>query len=78
MTRRRLAALMGATPLAAQIGSPPVTQKTPPVGTPAAVAAARNPDEKLQKAIDGVRETSSRLASLEVPMEIEPAFLFKP
>jgi hypothetical protein len=78
MTRRRLAAILGATPLVAQISTPPVTQKTPPLGTPAPSVAASSPDEKLKKANDGVREVSVRLAQLEVPMETEPSFVFKP
>jgi hypothetical protein len=78
ITRRRLAALLGATPLAAQIPVPPVTQKTPPVGTPAPSPAAATPEEKLKKANDGVREVSARLAKLEVAMDTEPAFVFKP
>jgi len=78
MTRRRLAALLGATPLVAQIPSPPVTQRTPPLGAPAPSATAATPDEKLKKANEGVREVSARLAKLEVPMDVEPAFVFKP
>jgi hypothetical protein len=77
MTRRRLAVLLSATPLAAQIPTPPVTQKTPPLGTPAPSAAA-NPDEKLKKANDGIRKVSAQLAQLEVPMDTEPSFVFKP
>jgi hypothetical protein len=78
ITRRRLAALLGATPLAAQIPTPPVTQKTPPLGTPAPSPTASSPVEKLKKANDGIREVSARLAKLEVPIDTEPAFVFKP
>lgn len=78
ITRRRLAALLAATPIAAQTPVPPVTQKTPPLGTPAPSPAAKNPDEKLKKANDGIREMSARLSKLEVPMDTEPAFVFKP
>jgi hypothetical protein len=78
MTRRRLAALLGAGPLVAQTASPPLTQKTPPIGTPAASPKVTNPDEKLKKAYDGIRDVSARLARLEVPMDTEPAFVFKP
>ncbi|MFL6450366.1 MAG: hypothetical protein ACJ746_22200 [Bryobacteraceae bacterium] len=78
MTRRRLAVLLGATPLAAQIATPPVTQKTPPLGTPTPSATTASPEEKLKKESDAVRETSARLAKLEVPMDTEPAFVFKP
>lgn len=78
ITRRQVAALLGATPMVAQVPVPPVTQKTPPLGTPAPGPAATTPDEKLKKANDSVREVSARLAKLEVPMITEPAFVFKP
>jgi hypothetical protein len=78
ITRRQAAALLGATPIAAQVPVPPVTQKTPPLGTPAPSQAATTPDEKLKKANDGIREMSARLSKLEVPMDTEPAFVFKP
>jgi hypothetical protein len=78
MTRRRLATLLSVTPLAAQIPSPPVTQKAPPVGAPAPSPTAVNADEKLKKANDGIRKMSERLAQLEVPMDVEPSFVFKP
>jgi len=78
MTRRRLAALLGAAPLAAQTPAPPVAQKTPPVGAPAPSPTVANPDEKLKKANDGIRKVSERLAQLELPMEVEPSFVFKP
>ncbi len=78
ITRRRIAALLTAAPLAAQTIPPPVTQKTPPLGTPAPSATGATPDEKLKKANDGIRQVSARLAKVEVPMETEPAFVFKP
>lgn len=78
MTRRRLAALLSATPLAAQIAAPPVTQKTPPVGSPAPSQTTGTADEKLKKANDDIRKVSERLAQIEVPMDVEPSFVFKP
>jgi hypothetical protein len=78
ITRRRLAALLGVTPLAAQIPTLPATQKTPPVGVPAPPTAAASPDEKLKKANEGIRDVSARLAKLEVSMDTEPAFVFRP
>ncbi len=78
ITRRGLAALLGAIPLAAQVATPPVTQKTPPLGAPAPSPGAANPEEKLKKATEDVRKVSARLAQLEVPMDTEPAFVFKP
>lgn len=78
ITRRRLTALLGATPLVAQTTPPPVTQKTPPLGTPAPSAPAASSDEKLKKANEVIRQISARLANIEVPMDTEPAFVFKP
>lgn len=78
MSRRRMAALLTATPLAAQVASPPATQKTPPLGAPAPAPPSATPDQKLQKAYDDVRQISARLSKLEVPMNVEPAFAFKP
>ncbi|HSU57516.1 MAG TPA: hypothetical protein VLT36_25975 [Candidatus Dormibacteraeota bacterium] len=78
ITRRRLAALLSATPLLAQTTPPPVTQKTPPLGTPAAAASAATPDEKLKKKNDEMHQMSARLTNIEVSMDTEPAFVFKP
>jgi len=38
---------------------------------------ATTPEAKLQKAYADVREVSTRLAQLEVPIDVEPAFAFK-
>jgi hypothetical protein len=73
ITRRELTALLGAAPLAAQ-----VTQKTPPQGAPAPAPGAATAEQKLQKAFADVHEVSDRLAQVEVPMDIEPAFAFRP
>ena len=75
MTRRDWTALLGvsASPLLAQ-----VTQKIPPQGAPAPAAPAATPQQRFQKALDEVRQVSQRLAQLEVPMNIEPAFAFRP
>ena len=78
MSRRRMAALLAATPLAAQVASPPATQKTPPIGAPAPAPPSATPEQKMQKAYDDVRQISTRLSKLEVPMNVEPAFAFKP
>jgi hypothetical protein len=78
MSRRRLAALLVTTPLAAQVASPPTTQKTPPLGAPAPAPASTTAEQKLQNAYHGVRQISERLSKLEVPMNVEPAFAFKP
>jgi hypothetical protein len=78
ISRRRVAALLAATPLAAQVASPPTTQKTPPLGVPTPAPPSATPEQKLQKAYDDVRQISVRLSKLEVPMNVEPAFAFKP
>jgi hypothetical protein len=78
ISRRRMAALLASAPLAAQVTSPPTTQKTPPLGAPTPASPSATPDQKLQKAYDDVHQISVRLSKLEVPMNIEPAFAFKP
>jgi len=72
MTRRQVAALLGASPLLAQ-----VTQKIPPQGAPMPAAPNATPEQKLAKALADVREASNRLAQIELPMNIEPAFAFR-
>ena len=71
-------AVVSTAPLSAQITSPATTQKTPPVGAPAAAPAPDTPEQKLQKAYADIRATSDRLAQIEVPMNTEPAFSFRP
>jgi hypothetical protein len=73
LTRRYVAAMLAATPLLAQ-----VTQKTPPQGAPAPAPPNATPAQKLQKASADVRQVSDRLAQMEVPMDVEPAFAFRP
>jgi hypothetical protein len=73
ITRRQMAALMAAAPLAAQ-----VTSKVPPQGAPAPSQAAATPQEKLQKAYADIRAVSDRLSKMEVPIDLEPAFVFRP
>ena len=73
MTRRQMAVLLGASPLLAQ-----VTQKIPPQGVPTPAPPNATPEQKLEKALADVRQTSSRLAQIELPMNIEPAFAFRP
>ena len=85
MTRRKWTASLStaivaaaATPVSAQVTSPPVTSKTPPEGAPAPAPAASTAEQKLQKAYADIREASERLAKIEVPMDVEPAFSFRP
>lgn len=73
MTRRQMAALVAAAPLAAQ-----VTSKVPPQGVPVPSQPAATPQEKLQKAYADIRAVSDRLSKMEVPMDLEPAFAFRP
>jgi hypothetical protein len=63
-TRREWTLLLGAAPLLAQPPSSP--------------SPAPSTSEGLQKAKDDVRHISERLAKLEVPMNVEPAFAFRP
>ena len=76
ITRRQwnttVAAVLGASPAVAQ-----VTSKTPPQGAPAPAQPPATPQQKLQKAYDDVHKVTDRLAQLEVPMDIEPAFNFR-
>ncbi len=78
ISRRRMAVFLAAAPLGAQIATPPTTQKTLPIGAPVPAPSSATPEQKLQKACDGVRQMSERLSKLEVPMNVEPAFAFKP
>jgi hypothetical protein len=66
LTRREAAALVLTAPLLAQSGAPPQgpRQITP---APQTVTAAE----------DEVRQAGQRLRAIDVPMHVEPAFLFK-
>ena len=77
MTRRHVTALIGGAPLLAQV-TPPTTQKAPPLGAPTPAPASATPEQKLLKAKEDVRQTSERLSKLEVAMDEEPAFAFRP
>ena len=77
MTRRQWAAgltvAIGAAPAVAQVTSKPPTQ-----GAPAPVHAAVRPEQKLQKAYEDVHQTTVRLSQIDLPIDIEPAFAFRP
>lgn len=73
MTRRQWTALLAAAPVAAQ-----VTSKALPQGAPAPPQPPATPQQKLQKAYDDVRQVSDRLSKLDVPVNVEPAFAFRP
>jgi len=47
----------------------PLLAQAPPV--------ANTTEEKMQKAIADVRSVSDRLAQTDVPMDVEPAFVFR-
>lgn len=72
LTRRQWTMLVAAAPVAAQ-----VTSKTPPQGTPVPAQPAATPEQRLQKAYADIRAVSSKLSAIEVPMDLEPAFLFR-
>ena len=65
-------AVAGIVPVAAQ-----VTSKAPPEGSPAPLPPSATPEQKLQKAYADIRKVSDRLAQIEVPMDVEPAFAFR-
>ena len=62
ITRREWTALLGALPLFGQT----------PVQAPVPAA----PPEGIEKATADVRDVSQRLAEIEMPLNIEPAFRF--
>jgi hypothetical protein len=70
---KRLVCALAAIPAAAQ-----VTQKVPPQGAPAPPPQPATPEQRLQKAYADVHAVSDQLSKLEVPMNIEPAFAFRP
>ncbi|HEX4807501.1 MAG TPA: hypothetical protein VH325_01140 [Bryobacteraceae bacterium] len=73
-TRRSWIALAGA----ASLGAYQNPQNTPPVPDKAISARGLTPEAMMQKAQADVRAASDKLASVDVPMTIEPAFQFKP
>ena len=72
MTRRQLTALLGVSPLLAQVES-----KVPPKGVPV-VPPAPTPEARMEKANAAVHAISDRLSKIDVPIALEPAFAFKP
>jgi hypothetical protein len=67
MTRRQIAMALTAVPALAQT-TPPSTATGP----------APQPVSSLEKAQGDVREVSERLRKIEIPMDLEPAFTFRP
>jgi hypothetical protein len=63
---------VAATPAAAQVAS-----HVPPQGAPAPPQPPATPEAKVQEANADVRDNSQRLAQIEVPMNVEPASVFK-
>jgi hypothetical protein len=66
LTRREAAALVFSAPLLAQSNPPP---QGPQQITPAPQTVAAADDE--------VRQAGQKLRAIDVPMDVEPAFLFK-
>jgi hypothetical protein len=67
LTRRQWAALVSASPLVAQ-----VVPSTPAPQT----AASLSPAQKMEKANADVRDVSQSLAAIDLPLGVEPAFIF--
>ena len=78
LTRRQVAVLVAASPLAASPLALQVTSTVPPQGAPAPPTQPATPQERIQKAYADVRKISDQLAKLEVPTSLEPAFAFRP
>jgi hypothetical protein len=72
LTRRHLAVLLTAAPVAAVAQS----NATPP--QPAPSPANASPGELLRKAEAEVRDISAKLAQVQVAQVTEPAFVFRP
>lgn len=71
LTRRSWGALVAGAPLIAHVAA-----QQPP-SSPLAGPEAASPEQRLAKATDDIRKVSDRLAQTEVPMQVEPAFLFR-
>jgi hypothetical protein len=71
---QRVAAAVASIPLAAA----QVTQKVPPEGVPAPAPVPATPQQRVQKAYADIHAVSDQLSKLEVPMDVEPAFAFRP
>ena len=70
---KRAALTVATSPVLAQ-----VSQKIPPQGTPVPPIAPATPEQRMQKAYADIHAVSDELSKLEVPMNIEPAFAFRP
>jgi hypothetical protein len=70
LTRRQWVVVAGTAPLAAQINTTAPPQSPPPA------QSAVTPEQRIDKAKDDIQKVSRRLAEIEVPMNIEPAFHF--
>lgn len=71
LTRRAWALFGTASLLARQ------TSKTPPQLAPTPPPTQLSPQQKMEKAVADVRGVSDRLAQIELPLDIEPAFNFR-
>ena len=76
LTRRRWTSLLALMPAVMRV-SAQVTTTVPPAGVPKPAPAAAPVQQAERKAFDEIRQTSERLAAIEVPMNVEPAFSFR-
>ena len=74
LTRREWAAAMAATPALAQV----VDRKNPPEAAPTPPPPNATPQQRAAKAVSDVKQVSDALAAVEVPMSVQPAFVFRP
>ncbi len=79
LTRRQWTALVASTPLLAQspVTAPPESA-TKQAATAAVSGVLATPEAQLTKAIADVRVVSDKLSKIQVPMAVEPSFVFKP
>ncbi len=75
LTRRQLAFLVGAVPVAARAAS---ASTQSPAAQPQQTAASPAPPDARVKAQDDVRKNSDRLRQIELDTDLEPAFMFRP
>jgi hypothetical protein len=74
LTRRQLALLVGAVPLAARTGRASAQAAAQPQQT----VASPVPVDARAKAQDDIRKNSDLLRQIELPTDAEPAFIFHP
>lgn len=73
-TRRAIARAITSLPIAAAVGAGCTETMIAAPETPQTATAEAGP---LKKAQDNVRQTADKLRAIDVPMSVEPAFIFK-